>query len=735
MQSNNTTNFENIIKQTAGKKRSLIFNFRKTYPAYIILMIFIAGSFAVRYFVKESVESNTRQEFNKSVSSISSRLNNHLERHEQVLQSLHGLYNENVEVVRDYFELYGAVPAKTYTSILSLAYVPNVSGSDWEAFHFSARSQGYFDFELKPSGVRAYYYPVLHAVLLEKNTDRIGFDYASVEDIKTAIEKARDENIEIASKAFNVRPDTLAFCLIKPIYYRGMPSTNLEERRKNFQASLVLEVDVAEFFHTGLSGSGGKISRTDESVVFDYSQAVDGKDQIVFKSKNFNLLETAYSPLFTEKVEFKIADRIYTGTFRTIPDFGGKFQAYIPTISFVGTLLSGLLFFAFVVSVITSRARAEDLAERMTRSQRRILEATKDIIGVLDFNGTWKSVNPAIEEVLGYNPDQFYSIPFESMFFDSKDVDNFKKNILSANTEKTEIMAIRMNKLNSSDILWVNWSFTVSKSDGLIYAIGRDVTIEKLAEHESIIKRKQIELAEQFALEASYSKSYFMIKLSHQLRNSLTGIIGYLQLLSNKFYDSEEEQMSYLNYAEQSSEEIFTFVSDIVDATIDQGESSIDSFVVTKIEPALRNALSVHNNTTQRNNITVNVDNSGTEPTALVNPKMLEKALVFAFNALCADMDNISLDAVIQENTHEGATEIQILGAGNTEIAELIKVYRENPNKIIETIKYDKNDIISNIAKAASHIRRLNGTMSVETFGGEEGNIVMITLPSVKRNG
>jgi signal transduction histidine kinase len=56
-----------------------------------------------------------------------------------------------------------------------------------------------------------------------------------------------------------------------------------------------------------------------------------------------------------------------------------------------------------------------------------------------------------------------------------------------------------------------------------------------------------------------------MIKLSHQLRNSLTGIIGYLQLLSNKFYETEEEMMSDLQYAEQSVGRNFHFVSDIVD--------------------------------------------------------------------------------------------------------------------------------------------------------------------------
>ncbi|HOK15189.1 MAG TPA: histidine kinase dimerization/phospho-acceptor domain-containing protein, partial [Candidatus Kapabacteria bacterium] len=272
-----------------------------------------------------------------------------------------------------------------------------------------------------------------------------------------------------------------------------------------------------------------------------------------------------------------------------------------------------------------------------------------------------------------------------------------------------------------------------SKSDGFVYAIGRDVTLEKLAEQEAEIKRKQIEIAEQYALEASHAKSFFMIKLSHQLRNSLTGIIGYLQLLSNKFYETEEEMMSYLQYAEQSSEEIFTFVSDIVDAALDQGESSLDSFVTTKIEPALVNALDVYKKQDRKENISLNIDTSGATPTAVVSPSLLEKSLVLIYDALATDMDNVSFDVVVQENTYDGAVELQILGPGNSEVADLIKIYRENQNNIINVISRDKQDVMLNLAKASSIIRRMNGAMSVETFGGEEGNLVMLTLPMVKR--
>ncbi len=175
------------------------------------------------------------------------------------------------------------------------------------------------------------------------------------------------------------------------------------------------------------------------------------------------------------------------------------------------------------------------------------------------------------------------------------------------------------------------------------------------------------------------------------------------------------------------------FASNFIDAALDQGESSLDSFVTTKIEPALVNALDVYKKQDRKENISLNIDTSGATPTAVVSPSLLEKSLVLIYDALATDMDNVSFDVVVQENTYDGAVELQILGPGNSEVADLIKIYRENQNNIINVISRDKQDVMLNLAKASSIIRRMNGAMSVETFGGEEGNLVMLTLPMVKR--
>lgn len=729
---NSNNQYENVIKQAGTQKKSIIFDFRKTYPAYIILVLFLAASFGVRYFSHKSVEQSTKADFDKAVSSIMTRMNNQVVRHEQILTSIKGLYGQGFEIVKDYFELYGAVPAKTYSSIISLAYVPKVTSSEWENFHFYARSSSDFNYELSPVGKRSLYYPALYVVINERNRHRLGFDYATIPDVKRAIEKAENSKNMTATSIFNVRKDTSGLCLIAPIFdYPFTTSANV--LNKNYlQAALILEINAKAFFNSALIGNSGEVIPTDSTVLFEFVEGNEANSKIAFRSLNFGLLNSGYEPAYTDKITLRIADRDFVGVFYTVPNFGGSMRAYLPTIAFLASLAISFIFFGFVISVITSRARAEDLAEKMTRSQRRIMEATKDIIGVFDFSGVWRSVNPAVLDVLGFQPEELYSLQFDSLFANSDDVLLFKNLTNISTNEHTEKLTNLMTTKSGKQI-WVNWSLTVSTTERLIYAIGRDVTLEKLAEQEAEIKRKQIEIAEHFAHEASQSKSYFMIKLSHQLRNSLTGILGYLQLLSMKVYETEEEHDSYLQFAEQSSEEIFTFVSDIVEATIDSSASSLDNFVNTKVSSVLRKAMNVVREREKIEKIECSLDESAEKAAALVNPELLKESLVHILHSLISDKKDVVIDATIQENHYEGATEIQLLGPGNAEVAEMITLYKENSTKIIEIIRFDKKDIINNLAKAASLIRRMNGTMTVETFGGEDGNVVMLTLPFVKK--
>ena len=384
-----------------------------------------------------------------------------------------------------------------------------------------------------------------------------------------------------------------------------------------------------------------------------------------------------------------------------------------------------------VLSISTSRARALDLAERMTRSQRRIVESSQDIIAVLSFDGVWRSMNPASEAIFGLKPSELIDSNIEKLFFDDSEKERFFKIVQTSAEEVTERIDIKMLN-NKPELVWVNWSLTLSNTDKNIYCIGRDVTLARLAEEQAKIRSKQILLAEQYAREGSESKSLFMTKLSHQLRNALTSILGYLQLLSNGIYEDQEEHDSFVALAEENSEELFTYVSDMVEVALADKEGSFES---------MRNVLLADTVYDAKNNMMSQVEDGrelevtfleGKDTQAIADKKHLTEALQLIFTALTETKEKSVLQINAVENKYEGALEIQVLSESNSLVAEMIDVYKKESSNLIEAIKNDKNDIILNFARASSSFKMLNGSMTVDTFGAQDGNLVQISMPLTK---
>lgn len=722
--------YESILKQ-ASERRKSIFNLSKSYPAFITLIILICLSFLIWKTVDNSMKSNDRIAYEKAVSSIITRFNSNYQSHLQVLNSMRGFYDILVEVVRDYYILYGTAPVKTYSSIRSIMYVAQVKKAEIPNFVYNVQCQGSYDYGIHPKSDREIIYPAQIIVPDSINHQMFGFDFSSdpvfLHNINISIEEGR----VVSTPVLHIRgKDKTDIYLIDPIYKRGFPKTTLEQRRNNFEGMVVLEINLPLLLHNAL----GKGIPSDTSVIFQcFFNDNNSQPLEVYKSNNSNLLATGFKPYLTSEQKINIADKELTIKFATIPNFGGSFQKILPLIAFLASLALSFVIFGFLLSVITSRSRAVDLAERMTRSQRRIVDSSNDIIAVCDLNGVWKSMNPASLQIFGYQPQELIGEKLDLLFETEIGKHEFYSIINTQQEDfqkRIDTQVITKNK----EYRWINWDVTLSLTDKLLYCIGRDVTLEKLAEEQEKLKNKQVQLARQISSEASESKSYFMTKLSHQLRNSLTSIIGYQQLLTNKYYDSESEHDSYLKIVNDSSEELFVFVSDMIEiATQNQQQAYKDLSVIPlesfkdDIEMLVRDRIS------NISEITGEILNMGKNSTFLAVKDLLENAVILGIQALSEHVEKIDITMNIQDNPYEGATEIQILSGANPVVAELIEIYKKNSNNLIDSLKFDKNDVLLHLGIASSMFRMMNGNMSVETFGPEDGNLIQITMPTNKQ--
>lgn len=729
---NNTkpaSSYESALKGASASK-SILFNFGKTYPAYLLLVVTVALSFLVQNLMTDKVKDDRKAAFDKAATSVITRLDRKYEVKSQILSSMKGLFDRSF-VVKDVFELNGSIPTSTYPSLISIDFVYFTNKSKLDDFLFNAKSEGNYDIAIYPPGNdRENYYIIDYIVPFDKNKHRTGYDIATDDISKKAIDKAILENTIVSVPFTNIRKDTLGFYLISPVYKKGMNQDTKDDRLNNKEGALILEIEATKYFDEAI----GQGIASDSTIIFEISDSQAQNNKSIYKSKNYDLLKIAdFVPYIKETKKVKIADREVDLIISTVPNFGGAFQNYLPLASFIGALITSFVLFGFVMSVITSRARALDLAERMTRSQRRIVDSSKDVIAVLDFEGHWKSMNPASNEIFALSPDQLIGSKIDDLFNNPDDSKQFYSLAESYKDEFTERVDLQMKEA-SGKLKWINWSFTISKTDRLVYAIGRDVTLEKIAEEQAKLRTKQIQLAEQFSREAAESKTYFLTQLGHQLRNSLTGIVGYLQLVSGKIYETEEELDSFVGMASESSEELFTYVSDLVDKAEQSDEMSrINIGTIDFNEVIKQTNKRIIKEIGRDTKINVEILNDSEHAVKMVaDAHILSDAMIKVYDALSSGLSVCDLQLLAQENSYEGATEIQITSTANPLVEEMLLIYKENRNHIVDALKFDKQDIMFDLATVESNIRRMNGTMTVDSLGSD-GNVIMLTLPLTKK--
>lgn len=719
---NQKNSYEEVIKKQSTSK-SVVFNFRKTWTAYVVLGVMIIISFILYLYVKKSTMAEIQTEFDKSCASVVNRIQNQYDKLDQVISSTQGLYYENMQVVRDYFELYGAVPVKTYSHIMSICFAPKVLNSQWAEFHYNALSQGYWTFDLHPKGVRDYYYPAEHIVNYEKNKHRLAFDYATEDNINQAIEIAKQENKHVSSKFYNIRPDTLSFAIVAPIYHKNTDFSTPEKRNQNFFGSLIMEVDAKDFFTTALKGTDINTFPTDTSLIFYF----EDENNIVYKSANSHIMEDnkAYVPTVSSELEVNFSNRKLRANFYSTPNFISPIQANIAIAVLLISLLISIIAFLLIISLITQKSRAEEIAEKMTASQRRILDTSKDIIAAISMSGEWLSMNPASLDILGIEPKQMIGTKITDYFKNLFDIKIWQDIVEEANEENR--VDLQFNSKNPGEYKWISWQFTISKVDNVIYAVGRDITIEKQIENETRLRSKQIELAEIYGREATAAKNNIMIKLNHTLRNRLTGILGYVQLIADKAYDTQEELDMYIEFASESLEHAFTYISDSYEAAL--GDiTAFNRMVVLNLQDVINEALKLYFMTTKEY-IKINyLDNA--EKVHFV----AEKDIVIEIFEAIVQILQTDFKITAIENTHEGVTEIIIEAKVTKSIVQIFDMFNKHQNDIIDMLKYDDDDILITIAKINSYIKTMLGVFKLEIID-DENNIVclFITLPLIER--
>jgi PAS domain S-box-containing protein len=175
------------------------------------------------------------------------------------------------------------------------------------------------------------------------------------------------------------------------------------------------------------------------------------------------------------------------GVRNTFTEAGQRFTVVVPLrpVEGAAAVLPWIILAAGIVLAALAGALGINAARR-TKAQDeadRIFTLSPDIIAVAGFDGYFKRVNPAVEQVLGYTQEELLGRPY--LDFVHPDDRNRTETEASALTEGTTTLAFE-NRFVCKDGSYrvLDWTSTPVVDERLMYGMARDVTERRQAETE-----------------------------------------------------------------------------------------------------------------------------------------------------------------------------------------------------------------------------------------------------------
>jgi PAS domain S-box-containing protein len=167
----------------------------------------------------------------------------------------------------------------------------------------------------------------------------------------------------------------------------------------------------------------------------------------------------------------------------------------------------------------------QQVAER-TRERDRLWRVSEDLIGVANARGYWDAINPAATAILGWSEAELLGMPIADLWHPDDAEETLMHRERLKRGGPTERFQNRYRHKDGS-YRWLAWSSTGEQ--GLIYAVGRDITAEKAAAE--TLRRTEEQLRQAQKMEAV---GQLTGGIAHDFNNLLTGVIGSLDLMQKR---------------------------------------------------------------------------------------------------------------------------------------------------------------------------------------------------------
>lgn len=224
----------------------------------------------------------------------------------------------------------------------------------------------------------------------------------------------------------------------------------------------------------------------------------------------------------------------------------------------------------YQIGIVIERKQTEETLKKLFLA----IEQSPATVLITDIRGTIQYVNPKFSELTGFNPEEAIGKNPRILKSGSHDKHFYKKlweTILSGK----EWYGQFCNRKKNGEIYWERASISpVRDEKGDIknfVAVKEDIT--KLVKYE-----KELKHAKEDAEKANRAKSDFLASMSHELRTPLNSIIGFSEVIKEKYFGPlTEKQEEYISDILDSGMHLLSLINDILDLSkVEAGKMELD---------------------------------------------------------------------------------------------------------------------------------------------------------------
>ena len=378
-------------RMTASQERPGQAQRGKTLFPFLVLGIGVALSLLLHFVIRDNVKGEAQLRFERQASDAQHVIEARIKSYADVLHGLGALFNTSNSIPRAEFRRYVAaldLPHRYpgFQGLNYAEYVPHEAKARFEARvrrDTSLDPRGYPNFTIKPAGDRPEYFVLNYLEPLAGNELAFGLDISSNPSGAAALAAARDSGkLTSSGRLLDAGRSRSVFLAMRlPTYQSGMPVETVEERRAAYTGSVGAGFRVRELIQGALDTSklqSLQFRLYDAGPIKDKTpSAAIREDRLLFDSDD--LLDASLKAskagdpdaLFTTNLPMEVGGRIWEVRFNAKKEaIIDRTDALLPWLTLAAGLVSSLLLFFALHSLTSSRRRALEMAQVITKDLR-----------------------------------------------------------------------------------------------------------------------------------------------------------------------------------------------------------------------------------------------------------------------------------------------------------------------------------------------------------------------------